>query len=1557
MKKIVKVVLCLVGLLAAGVAEAYDASSYVQDGLIAQWDGIDNAGTGVHDPESTVWKDLKGSLDMTLTANGSWGSGAYLNVNGCSAKGTSATTSYATIEIYYRSENSAGRLMFVSGLQNRIAAFPTTGTYVQFDGKASGGIVSNIPVDGADRSVAATYAGNVASVVYCNGVNVSGTTKKETWSVGEGVVMVGARKSTESTYNWYGRIYAIRLYNRALTEAEIAANHAIDVERFHVYAGELEVTGNPRDLTDAVSPAYGLTGGHEASEDLSFSAPAEWTSAGEDVFAVCAGRKVWEHSASGVWQLNPSLSGAGNEFGFSYSGLGTKVEWQWVVSNRVSAVSSDLAKGSVSTPGAYVAEGGTLAVTAVPTEGNALFRWEGDVPDFACHGETIPVPADVPRAITAVFADNLLFVSTTGDDGNDGSSSDKAFKSIGAAVTAANLLSGKTVISVAAGTYPVPAEVDKVTASVVIRGASADPEKTVLQLASGQVRMFWLDNADAALVNLTLEGGSGKGAAKDSSTELSGRGRNTYVTAGTLENCIIRGGQLASVTASYVRSVQVYLTGASSLMTHCVVTNNMMTGWGSSGSGSYSTPGVLLDGGAKIEYSLVADNRDTSNRDRLMEAGGVTVLNGTMDHCTVVGNWAPYVGGVYLGANGKATNSIICGNYSDYNAAATDDLLGTIKFADRCIVSVAPETVLSDWFGGDYRSAAGTEAAGIGYEDAPIGFVADKVTGLAPHSVSFTAQEVEGATAYSWDFDGDGVFETSGREAEKTYDAAGTYAVALAVETADGTRVVRKANYIYVTEPTVVVNKVEDIQPAIDAQNPGGTVVLKKGRYAIEQPISIWRDIRLVGETGNPEDVVVEIGSAERAFHLNSPGALVANLVSEGGTGTGWARNCYFEHRGGTMSNCVVRGCLLAGTFNANAFAHTIFMRGPDALLTHSVITNNSSTLSGGSGSSKAMVHGVNLEGGAKLEHSLVADNIDSGNRSAAAAKNYATVYGNGKIRNCTIVNNRCSDVGGVRLTGGSIVDSVVLGNTSGGLAGEDNIYSGSASYVTSCVSEGSVTSLFKDWDNKDYHPVANTALVDKGVGQEEQLPDVDLDGNPRFQNGAVDIGCYELDASQFDVTVSSAKTAYMVPAEVELSATVTGCNDGDELHYYWDFNGDGVTDLEVTEHAPSNTVKHAYSASGSVSVGLAVTNFTGTVKGLSVYKPDFLAMMPAVIYFDPAAPHSALPYANWDTAATNLQDAIDAAFGGMTIVVREGDHSFPSTISIAKAVTVSGPTDDPNSVVFRSNGKTRGFSLNGGAKLVNCTFEGAAEVSGTKISGGVVYISGGGGTISNAILRGVSYSVKMSSTHYVSPIYMDGADSLATHMIVTGNTTTCSGSADASDIINVLAFDLRGGARVENTLMAYNSDNGRRTRGGTLTGGLVYGNGKLINCTIVSNYCKATSEVWLTAGALVNTVIAGNASDPSQDVTAPDLSAGSTKLCDHCRIGGDLELMFADPAALNWTPKCRKGADSLYNAGTTEDIDLPAKDLRGNPRLHGRKVDIGCYETTYGIGLLLLVQ
>ena len=1556
-----KTLVLLAGLAAGGAFGG--RGTYVQDGLIAHWDGIDNTGTGVHDQEATVWKDLSpaGKYDLAITSKGLWGTD-HLVVNGCSATYGAKGPEVLTVEFLLRHTTLPGKsgILFDAGHKNRVWVSSAAGTRYYFASTTTRCL--DLPYDAmADHAISVAYSkvGSVGQVLL-DGVDATsaGTVASDT-NTGGGF-MIGDRAES-AAYPWIGNVYAVRVYNRTLSEQEMRANQTVDAIRYldAVRTNAIVVSSWPIEA-GAPSVAYGPIAKTNEETSVAMTMPTAREES-DVIIAELTGWKLYSVDPQTRERTLVSQSGTDDKAAVTVNYSETEMmelEWQWSVSNRVSIVTDDPEKGTVNVENGWYAYGDTIAVEAVPEDGYRFGCWLGEVdPEFltTASGELLAVR---PYALRAAFVrkgapttDNVIYLSSNGDDAADGSSWATAKRTVNAAHSAAAALAGSTTILVAPGAYRVDSEI-KLSEAIEICGLTDDPEDVVFHLAPGQTRFFWLDNAAAKLACLTLEGGTGKGGVKDSATALDGRGRNTYVTAGTLENCIFRGGKLGCPTASGERTTLVYLNGTSALMTRCVVTNNTMTGWCWNQNGKYATPGVFLDGGARLEYSLVANNRDTSNSKTLQDNGGVIAYNGVVDHCTVVGNWAPNAGGVCLEANGRASNCVICGNYSYNNGAATDDIAGSANNFTDCLVSVEPQSVLANWHGGDYRSAAGTEAEGKGYADAPVGFTADKVEVFTEDEVVFTAQEVDGATGYEWNF-GDGSAPESGATVSHAYATAGTYAVVLSVETPSGTRIVRKANYIYVTEPTVYVDKVEDIQPAIDAQNPGGTVVLKKGRYAVDEQIEIWRDIRLVGETGKPEDVVVEIAGAPRAFHLNSPGAFVANLVSEGGTGTEWGRNCYFEHRGGTMSNCVVRGCLLAGTFNANAFAHTIFMRGPDALLTHSVITNNSSTLSGGSGSSKEMVHGVFLETGARLEHSLVADNIDSGNRSNASAKNFATVYGNGAIRNCTIVNNQCSDVGGVRLSGGSIVDSVILGNTSGGLAGEDNIYSGSASYVSSCVSEGTVTALFKDWDNKDYRPVANTALVDTGVGLEAQLPSVDLDGKPRFQNGAVDIGCYELDASQFDVTVSSAKTAYMVPAEVELSATVTGCNEGDELHYYWDFDGDGVTDLEETARVPSNTVTHAYLASGSVSVGLAVTNFTGTVKGLSVYKPDFLAMMPAAIYFDPAAPHSALPYANWDTAATNLQEAIDVAFEGMTIVVREGDHSFPSTISINKAVTVSGPSSDPNAVVFRPSGSKRMFSLNGGATLTSCVLENPPE----PVTGGAVYINGGGGTISNVILRGVSYSATMNSQHYTSPIYMDGANSLATHMIVTGNMTTCNGTTTSQGIINVLAFDLRGGARVENTLMAYNSDSGRRTAAGTLTGGLVYGDGKLINCTIVSNYCKATSEVKLTAGALVNTVIAGNASDPSQDVTEPDLHEVSTNLCDHCRIGGDLEMMFADPAALNWTPKCRKGEDSLYNAGTTNGVDLPAKDLRGNPRLHGRKVDIGCYETTYGLGLSIRVK
>lgn len=50
----------------------YTAADYIQDGLIVMWDGIENAGWGVHDNNATVWKNLLGDTGYDFPNCASW---------------------------------------------------------------------------------------------------------------------------------------------------------------------------------------------------------------------------------------------------------------------------------------------------------------------------------------------------------------------------------------------------------------------------------------------------------------------------------------------------------------------------------------------------------------------------------------------------------------------------------------------------------------------------------------------------------------------------------------------------------------------------------------------------------------------------------------------------------------------------------------------------------------------------------------------------------------------------------------------------------------------------------------------------------------------------------------------------------------------------------------------------------------------------------------------------------------------------------------------------------------------------------------------------------------------------------------------------------------------------------------------------------------------------------------------------------------------------------------------------------------------------------------------
>ena len=56
-----------IGVGATLLKQGKTARDYVQNGLVAMWDGIENAGAGTHDAGATVWKDIVGGREFALT--------------------------------------------------------------------------------------------------------------------------------------------------------------------------------------------------------------------------------------------------------------------------------------------------------------------------------------------------------------------------------------------------------------------------------------------------------------------------------------------------------------------------------------------------------------------------------------------------------------------------------------------------------------------------------------------------------------------------------------------------------------------------------------------------------------------------------------------------------------------------------------------------------------------------------------------------------------------------------------------------------------------------------------------------------------------------------------------------------------------------------------------------------------------------------------------------------------------------------------------------------------------------------------------------------------------------------------------------------------------------------------------------------------------------------------------------------------------------------------------------------------------------------------------------
>ena len=218
-------------------AAAPTARSYVQDGLIAMWDGIENAGWGVHDAAATTWKDLIGGNDFSIPNAYSFGDKSMHLQTGASPVRINAQRSLqpVTVEVLFNNKSRTGETLFIGW---KVVSSSWAGNYTVFyNGKictAVNNVYSAMSCTSAQLlspncRTFVCASGNVRC--YLNGSQVTSTSFSDSMRGNTDTLALNPR-GTE--YYCDGNFYFIRAYSRALTAEEIAANYAIDKERFNL---------------------------------------------------------------------------------------------------------------------------------------------------------------------------------------------------------------------------------------------------------------------------------------------------------------------------------------------------------------------------------------------------------------------------------------------------------------------------------------------------------------------------------------------------------------------------------------------------------------------------------------------------------------------------------------------------------------------------------------------------------------------------------------------------------------------------------------------------------------------------------------------------------------------------------------------------------------------------------------------------------------------------------------------------------------------------------------------------------------------------------------------------------------------------------------------------------------------------------------------------------------------------------------------------------------------------------------------------------------------------
>jgi hypothetical protein len=218
------------------------AKDYVQDGLIAMWDGIENAGWGVHDPNATEWVNLGsiGSSGNLIPNVGFSFESNHIKCDGSNVNTWAARSAGPTFGIYdtiWIDTKGVEAVFAIDGL-------PTTHSFVFWSGGTyvwSQSGKTQLRYCNQCSYPAAAFPSQLSDIYSASWTNSRLAVNGEilTPSSGGGgasnsyiYIGYGPGNTTDARFN--GRIYSLRVYDRFLTSDEQLANYAVDKARFNL---------------------------------------------------------------------------------------------------------------------------------------------------------------------------------------------------------------------------------------------------------------------------------------------------------------------------------------------------------------------------------------------------------------------------------------------------------------------------------------------------------------------------------------------------------------------------------------------------------------------------------------------------------------------------------------------------------------------------------------------------------------------------------------------------------------------------------------------------------------------------------------------------------------------------------------------------------------------------------------------------------------------------------------------------------------------------------------------------------------------------------------------------------------------------------------------------------------------------------------------------------------------------------------------------------------------------------------------------------------------------